>query len=118
MDWADLLETGDLPTMKLTDITPPARSFSRWLTEEEIGQVLASDRGWRLAPDGSVIAGKLRKTTIAASLTELGAAALANRWTSRAAAPGSDGSGPTHIMWGVFNARTDADVAAAIAGRS
>ncbi|TFC52195.1 hypothetical protein E3T26_06155 [Cryobacterium sp. TMT1-21] len=100
--------------MKLTAIDPPGRSFSRWLTDEEVGQVLAHDRGWRLAPDGSVMAGTLRKTRIAPSLTVLGAAAIRHRWTSRAAAPGSDGSGPTHIMWGVFNARTDADIAAAV----
>ncbi|MEC5150189.1 hypothetical protein [Cryobacterium sp. GrIS_2_6] len=101
--------------MKLTDIDPPGRSFSRWLTEEEIGRVLASDRGWRLAEDGSVVAGKLRKARIADSLGDLGRAALANRWTARAAAPGSDGSGPTHIMWGVFNARSDTEIAAEIA---
>ena len=127
MDWEHPLDTGatasrwDRPdeteTMKLTAIPAPERSFSRWLTAEEIGQVLANDRGWRLGPDGSVVAGSLRKTVIAGSLTELGDAALAHRWTSRAAAPGSDGSGPTHIMWGVFNARTDADIAAAVAGR-
>ena len=108
--------------MRLTDIDPPGRSFSRWLTEEEIGQVLASDRGWRLAADGSVVAGKLRKTTIAVSLEALGRAALANRWTARAAVAGSDGSGPTHIMWGVFNARSDSEIAAetaaAIAART
>lgn len=100
--------------MKLTPIDPPGRSFSRWLTEEEIGQVLAHDRGWRLAEDGSVVAGKLKKTRIAASLEDLGRAALTNRWTARAAAAGSDGSGPTHIMWGVFKARTDAEIAAAV----
>ena len=98
--------------MRLTDIDPPGRSFSRWLTEEEIGRVLASDRGWRLAEDGSVVAGKLKKTRIADSLLDLGRAAIANRWTARAAAPGSDGSGPTHIMWGVFNARSDSEIAA------
>ena len=96
--------------MKLTAIDPPSRSFSRWLTDEEVGQVLAASRGWRLAPDGGVMAGKIRKTRIAPSLTALGAAAAAERWISRAAAPGSDGSVPNHIMWGIFHARTDADI--------
>ena len=100
--------------MKLTDIEAPSRSFSRWLTDEEVGQVLAHSRGWRLAPDGVVMAGKIRKTVIAPSLTALGTTAAAERWISRAAAPGSDGSGPTHIMWGVFNARTDAEIAAKV----
>ncbi|TFC91579.1 hypothetical protein E3T28_01455 [Cryobacterium sinapicolor] len=100
--------------MKLTAIDPPSRSFSRWLTDEEVGQVLASSRGWRLAPDGGVMAGKIRKTRIAPSLTALGATAAAARWISRASAPGSDGSGPTHIMWGIFNARTDAEIAAKV----
>ena len=101
--------------MKLTPIDPPGRSFSRWLTDEEVGQALAASRGWRLGTDGSVVAGSLRKTTIAPSLTTLGAAAAANRWISRPARAGSDGSGPTHVMWGVFEARPDAEVAAAVA---
>jgi hypothetical protein len=98
--------------MKLTEIELPGRSFSRWLTAEEIGRVLAHSRGWRLAEDGGVVAGRVRRLRVAPSLEALGTAALANLWTSRAAAPGSDGSGPTHIMWGVFNARTDAEIAA------
>ncbi|WP_120337260.1 hypothetical protein [Cryobacterium soli] len=101
--------------MKLTKIDPPGRSFSRWLTDDEVGQVLAASRGWRLGGDGSVVAGTLRKSTIAPSLAALGAAAAANRWISRPAAAGSDGSGPTHIMWGVFDARTDAEVASLVA---
>jgi len=102
--------------MKLTRIDAPDRSFSRWLTDEELGQVLAASRGWRLGSDGSVVAGSVRKTTIAPSLAALGAAATANRWVSRPAQAGSDGSGPTHMMWGVFEARTDAEVAALVAG--
>lgn len=101
--------------MKLTRIDAPDRSFSRWLTDEELGQVLAASRGWRLGSDGSVVAGSVRKTTIAPSLAALGAAAPANRWVSRPAQAGSDGSGPTHMMWGVFEARTDAEVAALVA---
>ena len=101
--------------MKLTRIDPPDRSFSRWLTNDEVGQVLAASRGWRLGSDGSVVAGSVRKTTIAPSLAALGAAAAANRWISRPARAGSDGSGPTHMMWGVFEARTDAEVAALVA---
>ena len=45
--------------MKLTDVGAPDRSFSRWLSDDEIGQVIAHKRGWRLAPDGRVIAGKV-----------------------------------------------------------
>lgn len=101
--------------MKLIKIDPPDRSFSRWLTDEEVGQVLAHSRGWRLGSDGSVVAGTLRKLTVAPSLAALGAAATANRWISRPARAGSDGSGPTHMMWGVFEARTDAEVAALVA---
>ncbi|TFD87207.1 hypothetical protein E3T61_15365 [Cryobacterium lactosi] len=101
--------------MKLIKIDPPDRSFSRWLTDEEVGQVLAHSRGWRLGSDGSVVAGTLRKLTVAPSLAALGAAASANRWISRPARAGSDGSGPTHMMWGVFEARTDAEVAALVA---
>jgi hypothetical protein len=101
--------------MKLTPIDPPDRSFSRWLTDEEVGRVLASSRGWKLGSDGSVVAGGLRKTTIAASLAALGRAAASNRWISRPARAGSDGSGPTHVMWGVFEARPDAEVAAVVA---
>jgi len=101
--------------MKLTRIDPPDRSFSRWLTNDEVGRVLAASRGWRLGSDGSVVAGSVRKTTIAPSLAALGAAAATNRWISRPAQAGSDGSGPTHIMWGVFEARTDAEVAALVA---
>ena len=101
--------------MKLTKIDPPGRSFSRWLTDEEVGQVLAASRGWRLGSDGSVVAGTLRKTTIAPSLAALGAAAAANRWISRPKRAGSDGSGPTHVMWGVFEARADTEVAEAVA---
>lgn len=101
--------------MKLIKIDPPDRSFSRWLTDEEVGQVLANSRGWRLGSDGSVVAGTMRKLTVAPSLAALGAAASANRWISRPARAGSDGSGPTHMMWGVFEARTDAEVAALVA---
>lgn len=101
--------------MRLTTIDPPGRSFSRWLTDEEVGRVLASSRGWRLGSDGSVVAGGLRKTTIAPSLSVLGAAAAANRWISRPPRAASDGSGPTHVMWGVFEARPDAEVAALVA---
>jgi len=100
--------------MKLTRIDPPERSFSRWLTDEEVGRVLAASRGWRLGSDGSVVAGTIRKLTIAPSLAALGGAATANRWISRPARAGSDGSGPTHMMWGVFEARTDAEVAALV----
>jgi hypothetical protein len=101
--------------MRLTRIDPPERSFSRWLTDDEVGRVLAASRGWRLGSDGSVVAGTLRKTTIAPSLAALGAAAPRNRWVSRPAVAGSDGSGPTHMMWGVFEARTDAEVAELVA---
>jgi hypothetical protein len=101
--------------MRLTRIDPPERSFSRWLTDDEVGRVLAASRGWRLGSDGSVVAGTLRKTTIAPSLAALGAAATPNRWVSRPAVAGSDGSGPTHMMWGVFEARTDAEVAELVA---
>jgi len=104
-----------MASMKLTNISPPDRSFSRWLTNEEVGRVLASSRGWRLATDGGVVAGTLRKTRIANSLDDLGAAAAINRWISRPAAAGSDGSGPTHVMWGVFDARSDAEVAELVA---
>jgi len=100
--------------MRLTAIVAPSRSFSRWLTDEEVGQVLAASRGWRLAADGRVMAGTMRKTRIAPSLAALGATAAAERWVSRAAAPNSDGSGPTHVMWGIFNARTDAEIAAKV----
>ena len=96
--------------MKLTDIGPPERSFSRWLTDDEIGQVIAHKRGWRLADDGRVVAGKLRHRTIAASLGALGAAAIANRWASRPAEARVDGSGPTHMMWGIVDARSDAEL--------
>lgn len=101
--------------MKLTDIDPPSRSFSRWLTEEEIGQVLAHKRGWRLGPDGGVYAGKVVKKRIAPSLAVLGGTALTRRWASRAAVARSDGSGPTHMMWGIFDARTDSEIAVEVA---
>jgi hypothetical protein len=101
--------------MKLTPIDPPGRSFSRWLTDEEVGRVLAHSRGWRLGSDGSVVAGSLRKTTIAPSLSALGQAAATHRWISRPAAAASDGSGPTHVMWGIFDARPDAEVAELVA---
>jgi hypothetical protein len=101
--------------MKLTPITPPDRSFSRWLTDEEVGRVLAHSRGWRLGSDGAVVAGALRKTTIAPSLAALGRAAATHRWISRPAVAGSDGSGPTHVMWGVFDARADTEVAELVA---
>lgn len=97
--------------MKLTEINPPSRSFSQWLTEEEIGQVLAHKRGWRLSDDGAVYAGKVIKKRVAPSLAALGIAALNQHWVSRAAAPRSDGSGPTHMMWGIFDARSDAEIA-------
>ncbi|TFD67705.1 hypothetical protein [Cryobacterium ruanii] len=97
--------------MKLTDVGAPDRSFSRWLSDDEIGQVIAHKRGWRLAPDGRVIAGKILHRTIASSLAALGSAAVANRWASRPAEPRSDGSGPTHMMWGIVDARSDAEIA-------
>ena len=96
--------------MKLIAIDPPTRSFSRWLTDEEIGRVLAHKRGWRQAPDGRVLAGKIRKTLISASLAQLGAAAVANGWASRPRVEPSDSSGPTHMMWGIIDARTDAEL--------
>jgi len=76
--------------------------------------VLAHKRGWRLAGDGGVYAGKVVKKRIAPSLLTLGEAALTRSWASRAAAPRSDGSGPTHMMWGIFDARTDAEIAAQV----
>ncbi|WP_146069397.1 hypothetical protein [Cryobacterium sp. Y11] len=102
--------------MKLTAIDPPTRSFSRWLTDEEIGRVIAHKRSWRQAPDGSVFAGKIRKTRMAASLEHLGAAAVANGWASRPRTEPSDSSGPTHMMWGIIDARTDAEIAAELGG--
>jgi hypothetical protein len=101
-------------TMKLTVIDPPSRSFSRWLTEEEIGQVLANKRGWRLGPDGGIYAGKVVKKRIAPSLTTLGTVAILEKWAHRSGEPRSDGSGPTHMMWGVFDARADAEIAARV----
>lgn len=103
--------------MKLTVLEAPTRSFSRWLTEEEIGHVLAHKRGWRLGPDGAVYAGRVVKKRIAPSLLALGAAALTQHWASRAAVPRSDGSGPTHMMWGIFDARSDAEIAEQVAGQ-
>ena len=100
--------------MTIKDVPAPARSFRWWLSEEEVGQTLAHHRGWRLADDGSVLAGKLIKKRIASSLAELGTAALTSGWALRAAAPRSDGSGPTHVMWGVFDARSEAEVAAQV----
>lgn len=97
--------------MKLISIEPPTRSFSRWLTDEEIGQVLAHKRGWRQAPDGSVMAGKIRKTLISDSVAQLGAAAIARGWASRPRVEPTDKSGPTHMMWGIIDARTDAELA-------
>jgi len=73
--------------------------------------MLAHHRGWRLSDRGAVVAGKVLRKTIAPSLEMLGTAALASGWTMRAAVPRSDGSGPTHFMWGVFDARSDADIA-------
>jgi hypothetical protein len=108
-------EVSTVASMKLTAIEAPSRSFSRWLTEEEIGQVLAHKRGWRLGPDGGVYAGKVVKKRIAPSLTTLGAVALTATWAHRSGVPRSDGSGPTHMMWGVFDARTDAEIATQIA---
>ena len=101
--------------MKLIAIDPPTRSFSRWLNDEEIGRVLAHKRGWRQAPDGSVLAGKIRKTLISASLAQLGAAAVARGWASRPRIEPSDGSGPTHMMWGIIDARTDAEITTQLA---
>lgn len=98
--------------MKLIAIAPPTRSFSRWLTDEEIGRVIAHKRGWRQAPDSSVQAGTFRKTRIAASLEQLGADAVACGWASRPRLEPSDGSGPTHMMWGIIDARTDAELTA------
>ncbi|WP_104134684.1 hypothetical protein [Cryobacterium sp. Y62] len=97
--------------MKLIAIDPPTRSFSRWLTNEEIARVIAHKRGWRQAPDGSVLAGKIRKTRISASLEHLGAAAVAHGWASRPRTEPSDSSGPTHMMWGIIDARTDVEIA-------
>ena len=97
--------------MKLVAVDAPSRSFSRWLTAEEIGQVLAHNRGWRLTPEGAVIAGKIRKIEIASSLSDVGAAALKSRWISRPISAGNDGSGPTHVMWGIIDARSDAEIA-------
>lgn len=98
--------------MKLIAIDPPTRSFSRWLTDEEIGRVIAHKRGWRQAPDGSVLAGKIRKNRVAASLAQLGAAAVSRGWASRPRVEPSDSSGPTHMMWGIIDARTDAEITA------
>ena len=98
--------------MKLIAIDPPTRSFSRWLNDEEIGRVLAHKRGWRQAGDGSVQAGKIRKTRMSGSLEELGARVIANGWASRPRVEPSDSSGPTHMMWGIVDARTDAELAA------
>lgn len=92
----------------------PVRSFRWWLSEEEVGHTLAHHRGWRLADTGGVLAGKVLKKRIASSLAELGAAALACGWALRASVPRSDGSGPTHFMWGVFDARSDAEIAAQV----
>ena len=97
--------------MKLTAIDPPTRSFSRWLTNEEIARVVAHKRNWRQAPDGSVLAGKIRKTRISDSLEQLGAAVVAHGWASRPLTEPSDSSGPTHMMWGIIDARTDAEIA-------
>jgi hypothetical protein len=102
--------------MKLIAIAPPTRSFSRWLTDEEIGRVIAHKRSWRQAPDGSVLAGKIRKTRIAASLEHLGAAVVAHGWASRPHTEPSDSSGPTHMMWGIIDARTDAEIAEDLGG--
>jgi hypothetical protein len=96
--------------MKLIAVDPPTRSFSRWLTDEEIGRVIAHKRGWRLASDGSVQAGKFRKTRMATSLEGLGADAVARGWASRPRVEPSDSSGPTHMMWGIIDARTDAEL--------
>ena len=102
--------------MKLIAIAPPTRSFSRWLTDEEIGRVIAHKRSWRQAPDGSVLAGKVRKTRIATSLEHLGAAAVARGWASRPRVEPSDSSGPTHMMWGIIDARSDAEIAEELGG--
>ena len=102
--------------MKLIAIDPPTRSFSRWLTDEEIGRVLAHKRGWRQAPDGSVLAGKIRKVLVSASLAQLGAASVAHGWASRPRVEPSDGSGPTHMMWGIIDARTDAEITTELRG--
>ncbi|KGJ77538.1 hypothetical protein GY21_07490 [Cryobacterium roopkundense] len=100
--------------MAITVLETPARSFRWWLSEEEVGHHLAHHRGWRLADNGSVMAGKVVKKRIAGSLAELGTAALASGWALRASAARSDGSGPTHFMWGVFDARSDAEIAAQV----
>ena len=102
--------------MKLIAIDPPTRSFSRWLTDEEIGRVLAHKRGWRQAPDGSVLAGKIRKVLVSASLAQLGAASVVHGWASRTRVEPRDGSGPTHMMWGIIDARTDAEITAELRG--
>lgn len=102
--------------MKLIAITPPTRSFSRWLTDEEIGRVIAHKRGWRQAPDGSVLAGRIRKTRISASLEQLGATAIAHCWATRPRVEPSDSSGPTHMMWGIIDARTDAEITEELGG--
>ena len=79
-----------------------------------MGHTLAHHRGWRVTDNGNVVAGKILKKRIASSLAELGATALAAGWALRAPAPRSDGSGPTHVMWGVFDARSDAEIAAQV----
>ncbi|TDW28673.1 hypothetical protein EDD25_0300 [Cryobacterium psychrophilum] len=73
--------------------------------------MLAHHRGWRLSDRGAVVAGKVLHKTIAPSLEVLGTAALASGWTMRASVPRSDGSGPTHFMWGVFDARSESEIA-------
>ncbi|KFF60505.1 hypothetical protein JF66_03885 [Cryobacterium sp. MLB-32] len=100
--------------MTIKDLDAPARSFRWWLSEEEVGHTLAHHRGWRVADNGNVMAGKIVKKRIASSLVELGTVALSCGWAMRAPAPRSDGSGPTHVMWGVFDARSDAEVAAQV----
>jgi len=100
--------------MTLKAIEPPARTFRWWLSNEEVGQTLAHHRGWRLSHRGAVVAGTVLRKTIAPSLETLGTAALASGWTMRGAVPRSDGSGPTHFMWGVFDARSENEIAAQV----
>ena len=100
--------------MTLKAIEPPGRTYSWWLTNEEVGQMLGHHRGWRLSDHGGVVGGKVLHKNIAPSLEVLGAAALISGWVMRASVPHSDGRGPTHFMWGVFDARSESEIAAQV----
>lgn len=76
--------------------------------------MLAHHRGWRLSASGGVVGGKVLHKNIAPSLEVLGTAALISGWTMRASVPHSDGRGPTHFMWGVFDARSEGEIAARV----